>query len=117
MSVLDQATKDQLLANVSDPMGFKLAQNSLQRSDLLTESGLQGDRLQRDYDTYDRPDLLSSQAARGAFATSATMRKDSRLGGGLERSLGDLSRNTQSGLNRLTLRDIGATIPGVDLGI
>lgn len=107
MSVLSPADIETLKAGVQNPMGFKLAHNALERSNLNVESDVSRNRLQRDFDTYDLPDLLSNQAARGAFASGATNRKKTRLGGALERSLGDITRGQTQKTHLLDLQQTG----------
>lgn len=50
-------------------------------------------RAQRNFSQFDLPDLISGQAARGAFRSSATSRKTNRLQTGLNDSLADIGLN------------------------
>lgn len=72
------------------PAGFQLADLELQRGLAQAGAGIQRQRLLRDFQRFDLPDLVSAQAARGAFRTGATKRKTERLATGVADRLADV---------------------------
>jgi hypothetical protein len=61
------------------PLGFTLANLNQQQTDVTTDAGLQQSRMIRNFSQYNLPDLVNNQAAKGAFASSATHDKADRL--------------------------------------
>lgn len=74
------------------PLGFTLANLNTQQNQALEDTGIQQSRIIRNFSQFDLPDLVSSQAARGAFATSATHRKADRARQFATDGLGDSQR-------------------------
>lgn len=64
--------------NQQAPTGFSLAQLGIQGGLMASEAGVQSDRAERDFGQRYLPDLLSNQAARGAYQTGATRVKATR---------------------------------------
>lgn len=96
----------------SNPAGFQMGRNQLDRSMLLSQTGLDLTRAESDYGQ-NVGDLASSQAARGAFFSGATHRKGQRLLDLYNRQTGDIELGRSYQLGKLGLSDIGASIPGV----
>lgn len=61
------------------PAGFSLAGLSLDAGLASAQSGVNQGRILRNFGEFDLPDLVSSQAARGAFYSGATSNKTNRL--------------------------------------
>lgn len=92
--------------NQAAPAGFNLANLAVSGSLTKAQGDLARTRLLRNFSKFDLPGLLSSQAARGAFGSSATKNKVSRLATGAADTLGDIAFGTgssqaQSGANAL----------------
>jgi hypothetical protein len=99
--------------DMGSPAGFKMANNALDRSQITAQMGIEPQRLEDDLLRYTLPELASSQAARGAFFSSATARKGEKAALGAQRGAEDLRRGGAFSLAKLGLGDIGASIPGV----
>lgn len=81
--------------------GFLLAGIEQQRNEAVSGAGVSRERILRNYNRFDLPSMLSSQAARGAFNSSATENKQLRLATGAGDSLADVAMglaNTESRL-------------------
>lgn len=87
--------------NTQAPAGFNLANIALSGSLNKAQSELARTRLLRNFTQFDLPDLLSGQAARGAFGSSATRDKVLRLGTGAADTLGDIAFGSGSAQARL----------------
>jgi hypothetical protein len=98
--------------NAGRPAGFQLAENAEARAQITSQSGEQLRRLQSDFQNYEMPDLLSSQAARGAFYSGATQRKAQRASEQYLRNYGDIGTGTAYSLAKLGRADIAANTPG-----
>ena len=72
------------------PTGFTLADIEVQGQLAAGQAGIGRERVLRNFNKYDLPDLLSSQAARGAYNTSATEDKRERLATGAGDQLTDI---------------------------
>lgn len=66
----------------STPAGFSLADIDIAGTQAQNTADIARSRLTRNFGTFDLPDLISSQAARGAFHSSATQNKVRRLATG-----------------------------------
>lgn len=73
------------------PVAPVLANIRLQGQHAKTNAGIARQRLLRNFNQFDLPDLLSSQAARGAFASSATENKRTKLATGVGDELSDVA--------------------------
>lgn len=94
------------------PMSWQLAPILQQEAMIGANLGESTRRLQRDFTQYDLPDLVSNQAARGAFHSGATRRKTGRLYDSMVESGGDLARNAAYSLAGLGQRKVGVTTGG-----
>jgi hypothetical protein len=72
------------------PQSWGQADINLQTGALNTQAGEQVRRLNRNFSQYDLPDLVNSQAARGAFYSSATTNKTNRLQTAQNEAVGDI---------------------------
>lgn len=72
------------------PAGFSLADIEVQGKLAAGRAGVQRERVLRDHNRFALPDLLTSQAARGAFYSSATDRKRQQLSLGAGDRLADI---------------------------
>lgn len=73
--------------------GFVLADIERRQEVNKTTSGINRDRALRDYEKWDLPNLLGSQAARGAYNSSATINKRERAATGVSDKLFDITYN------------------------
>ena len=92
--------------NTQAPAGFNLANLAVAGSLTKAQGDLARTRLLRNFGQFDLPGLLSSQAARGAFGSSATRRKVQQIATGAADTLGDIafgsgSSQAQNGANAL----------------
>lgn len=84
-----------------DPAGFSLAQIALQSGLNEAQTAFQSGLVKRNLSQFDIPDLMNSQAARGALRTSATADKANRLAVGAQDALSSIqlsSNQAQAGL-------------------
>jgi hypothetical protein len=72
------------------PAGFNLANIALERAQSQAGYDMGRGQLMRNFTQFDLPDLISSQAGRGAFNTSATRNKANRMATGVTDSLAQL---------------------------
>lgn len=91
---------------------WALADIGLRETQLNTEAGEQIRRIGRNFSEYDLPDLVNSQAARGAFHSSATRNKTQRLQTARDESVGDIGRNLGFSLSDLANKRVAATTGG-----
>lgn len=70
--------------------GFTLADLAVQGGVASAQAGLQKQRILRNFQQFDLPDLINAQAARGAFASGATGQKAARLVTGTSDRLADI---------------------------
>lgn len=85
----------------SEPTGFRLGQLELAGGIAQGEAEMQRGRILQDFTEFQLPQLMSSQAARGAGASSATWDKRRQLATGASRGLEDVEAGlarTQAGL-------------------
>lgn len=75
----------------AQPAGFSLANIDLAGQQGEDQAAIGRERVLRNYSQFDLPDLLGAQAARGAFSSSATDNKRTRLGTAAGDSLTDIS--------------------------
>lgn len=108
-----QSLLDAVIPQDQTPAGFTMAGNALQRGQVTGNLGLAQQRLTDDFNRYTLRDLASSQAARGAFRTSATADKGQRATESYTRQYGDIGTSAAYTLAGLGLSDIAASIPGV----
>lgn len=80
----------------AEPAGFKLADIELAGTFGAQDAAIGRERVLRNFNQFDLPDLLGSQAARGAYYTTATDNKRARLA----TSAGDQLSNIQMALAR-----------------
>lgn len=81
--------------------GFTLAGIEQQNNALGNSAAVGRERTLRNFNQFDLPDLLSSQAARGSYFSSATQGKRNRLATGAADQLGDIElglANARAGL-------------------
>ena len=71
----------------TDPAGFSLAQTAIQSGLTGAQAGFESGIVKRNLNQFDLPDLINSQAARGALRTSATANKANRLAVGAQDAL------------------------------
>lgn len=76
------------------PAGFSLAETDIASTNNESMANIGRERVLRDFNKFQLPDLLGSQAARGAFHSSATRNKQDRL----TTAVGDELGNIQLGL-------------------
>ena len=93
------------LAGVYAPSGpesaFSLAQIEKEGSLAKGQAGLGRERVLRNFNRFDLPNLLGGQAARGAFSSTGTDRKREQLSSGAGDQLTDIEfglANTMAGL-------------------
>lgn len=72
------------------PAGFSLAETDLQSTLATSQANVGRERVLRNFSKFNLPDLLSSQASRGAFRSSATNHKRDQLTAGAGDTLGDI---------------------------
>jgi hypothetical protein len=72
------------------PAGFSLAGTAIQGGMTEAQTGFEREKILRDFNEFNLPSLINSQAARGAFRTSATQDKAKRLATGTQDSLTSL---------------------------
>lgn len=80
-------------APVGQEAGFTLADIELDTQFSKDNAKIASDRLLRNFSKFDLPTLLSSQAARGAFHSTATENKRTMLETGLTDQLSDVQFN------------------------
>lgn len=97
------------------PTGFNLANTSLQRSQSQAGYDMARSQLLRNFNQFDLPDILNSQASRGAFASGATRRKVNRAATGLSDSLASLGLGYAPTQSRLATNALLAQT-GLQLG-
>lgn len=98
-----------LYQSSAPPQSWGMADINLQEASIGAEAGTQSARLKRNFTQYDLPDLMNSQAARGAFYSSATQNKSSRLQTGFDESQDDITRQLGFRLADLGTRKVGIT--------
>lgn len=107
------------LADVYGPTGqeagFTLADIELQSQHGKDTARIATDRLLRNYNRFDLPSLLSSQAARGAFASSATDNKKALLQTGVGDQVSDIQLGLAYQQSRLAANALLAQT-GIQLG-
>lgn len=101
-----------LYQSSAPPQSWGMADINLQEATLGAEAGTQSARLKRNFTQYDLPDLMSNQAARGAFHSSATQRKASRLQTAHNESQEDITRQLGFRLSDLANRKVAVTTGG-----
>lgn len=72
------------------PAGFRLADLAVQGNLAEGQAGIGRERVLRDFNKFNLPGLLGTQAARGAFHSSATDRKREQLAHGAGDQLTDI---------------------------
>jgi len=77
--------------NTQAPAGFNLANLAVSGSLTKAQADLARTRVLRNFKDFDLPNLISSQAARGAFGSSATKRKVKMSATGAADTLGDIA--------------------------
>jgi hypothetical protein len=70
--------------------GFKMADIELATNLINNQAGVSNERILRNFGQFDLPDMLGSQASRGAFHSSATEDKRRRLQVGAGDQLADV---------------------------
>lgn len=100
----------------SAPPGFTLADIELAGTQAQNEADISSERILRNFGQFQLPDLLSSQAARGAFQSSATDNKALALTTGAADQLTDIQfglGQTQANLaSNALLAQTGITLGG-----
>lgn len=91
------------------PMSWQMAPLQQNEAQIGAELGEGMRRLQRNFSEYDLPDLVNSQAARGAFFSSATQNKAKRLQTGMVEGGADMTRRAGISLGDLAQRKVGVT--------
>lgn len=84
------AELSQVYAPTRQEAGFSLADIELQSQASKNAAAINSERLLRNYNRFDLPALLGSQAARGAFYSSATANKRQQLSTGVGDQLSDI---------------------------
>jgi hypothetical protein len=97
------------------PAGFGLANTALQRSQGQAGYDMARSQLMRNFSQFDMPDILNSQAARGAFASGATRRKVNRAATGVTDTLANLGLGYAPNQSRLATNALLAQT-GLQLG-
>lgn len=95
--------------------GFRLADIEQASNSLTNNAAIGRERTLRNFNQFDLPDLLSSQAARGAFNSSATDHKRSRLATGAADTLTDIDLGLASARANLATNALLAQT-GIQLG-
>lgn len=83
------------------PAGFTLAETDVQSTLSNSQANIGRERVLRNFGKFNLPDLLSSQASRGAFHSSATRNKHDKLTTAAGDQLSDIEfglANTQAQL-------------------
>lgn len=70
----------QTIYTPNTPAGFRLADIEVQGNLAAGQAGIGRERVLRDFNKFNLPGLLGSQAARGAYNSSATQMKREQLG-------------------------------------
>lgn len=92
------------------PASWQMYPLELQGDDLRTQVGLNAFQAQRDFTQYDLPDLLSSFAAKGTFASGRRQRDAGRLGERVVENLGSQFARAGISLSDLDTSKVGAAI-------
>lgn len=80
----------QTIYTPNTPAGFRLADLEVKGHLAQAQAGIARERVLRNYHQFDLPGLLGSQAARGAFHSSATQQKQQQLATGAADTLTDI---------------------------
>lgn len=100
------------LANVfnqAPPSQFQLASTGVQSGLTARQAQRTRDRSVEDFGERFLPDMLDQQAARGAYATSATRNRASRASQDLSRGLTDLAAQGASGMSQAAVNSLLAS--------
>lgn len=111
-SLLDLAA---IYAPSGPETGFRLADIEQATNVLNNNAGIATERTIRNHSQFDLPDLLGSQAARGAFSSSATDRKRSALVAGTGDRLSDIELGLANAKANLATNGLLAQT-GISLG-
>lgn len=88
------------------PVGFSMASFGNQASDIAEDSGIQQQRLLRNFGQFDLPDLVSRYASRGTFHSGGAGKAADKLRLGVSDQFGDIERRKSRALADLSTNSL-----------